>query len=47
MQSMTIKEIADACKGRIVGEESLARVRISGISIDSRKVGKGELFDPK
>jgi UDP-N-acetylmuramoyl-tripeptide--D-alanyl-D-alanine ligase len=44
MQSMTIKEIAQACGGSINGAPSFCDTLIHGIRIDSRKVESGDLF---
>ena len=40
---LTLQEIADACQGKIFGDESLS---IDGVSIDTRTLQKGDLFVP-
>jgi len=40
---LTLQEIADACQGKIFGDESLS---VDGVSIDTRTLQKGDLFVP-
>lgn len=44
MKEITLREVADACGGQLVGGDPDLRVR--GVEIDSRKVGTGFLFVP-
>lgn len=41
--TFSLQEIADVCRGEVIGDESL---NIHGISIDTRTLQKGELFVP-
>ncbi|MDR1539899.1 MAG: UDP-N-acetylmuramoyl-tripeptide--D-alanyl-D-alanine ligase [Clostridiales bacterium] len=43
MMDLTVKETAEAVKGRIKGEETLSK-RICGVSTDSREDSSGKLF---
>jgi len=44
MKGMTIENIAKACGGRIIGSDYDKTVEANNIDIDSRKVGKGDVF---
>lgn len=46
MPGMTLENIAAACEGTFVGDESLLKKEITGAVTDSRKVHNGELFIP-
>ena len=44
MKEMSLNQIARACKGTYIGEESKKSLEVSGVVIDSRKVEPGYLF---
>ena len=44
MKHMTLREIAQACKGAYFGSEEAMGKEVSGVVIDSRKVEKDSLF---
>ena len=44
MKHMSLAEIATACGGTYVGDDSLKTVEVNGVVIDSRKVEPGYLF---
>ena len=44
MHPISLKEIVTACGGRFIGDSSLQQHLINNIKIDSRQVGKGDLF---
>lgn len=44
MKNMSLQQIARACDGLYVGEESQKTLEVSGVVIDSRKVEPGNLF---
>lgn len=44
MKNITLGQIAQACKGRYVGPDNLLSQKISGVTIDSRKVKEGYVF---
>ena len=44
MQSLTVKEIAGACGGTIMGGVQLGSTKICAVRIDSRQISAGELF---
>ncbi len=46
MKKLTIKEIADACGGKFVGEQEILHSAVSGIETDSRNLKAGNLFIP-
>ncbi|MBR3024222.1 MAG: UDP-N-acetylmuramoyl-tripeptide--D-alanyl-D-alanine ligase [Oscillospiraceae bacterium] len=46
MRSMTLKEIASACGGRLVSSENANELTINDITIDSRTVKEGSLYIP-
>ncbi|MBE6853102.1 MAG: UDP-N-acetylmuramoyl-tripeptide--D-alanyl-D-alanine ligase [Ruminococcus sp.] len=46
MKSMTLREAADACKGRLFAPEGSEGLKITDISIDSRTIEKGFLYIP-
>lgn len=44
MKDFTLAEIAKACNGEYVGDESLKNTRITSVERDSRQVKNGSLF---
>lgn len=46
MKNMTLSNIANACNGKYYGPENKKETCVSGIAIDSRKVGENFLFIP-
>ncbi|MBR6925263.1 MAG: UDP-N-acetylmuramoyl-tripeptide--D-alanyl-D-alanine ligase, partial [Oscillospiraceae bacterium] len=46
MRSMTLKEIAAACGGRLISAENTEGLTINDITIDSRTVKEGSLYIP-
>ena len=46
MRSMTLKEIAAACGGRLVSSENANELTVNDITIDSRTVKEGSLYIP-
>lgn len=44
MKNMTLSNIAKACQGSYVGPEEKKNAKVNAISIDSRKIGEGDLF---
>ena len=46
MKNLTFANIAKACEGRYIGDETLLDTTITGAVIDSRQVKEGYLFIP-
>ena len=46
LKNMTLENIAKACNGEYVGDESLKNERITGVEKDSRLIEKGFLYVP-
>ena len=46
MKNLTFANIAKACEGRYIGDETLLDTTITGAAIDSRQVKEGYLFIP-
>lgn len=46
MRNLTFENIAKACEGKYIGDESLLQTQITGAVIDSRLVKEGYLFIP-
>ena len=46
MKNLTFANIAKACEGRYIGDETLLDTTITGAVIDSRQVREGYLFLP-
>ena len=46
MKAMSLREIAAACGGCYVGDESKLDLKVTGVAIDSRKIEEGYLFIP-
>ena len=46
MRNLTFENIAKACEGKYIGDESLLQTLITGAVIDSRLVKEGYLFIP-
>ena len=46
MKSISLKEIAEATNGRVIGTPGTEERKINSVSIDSRKCGEGTLFVP-
>ena len=46
MRSMTLKEIATACGGKLISTENAEELTINDITIDSRTVKEGSLYIP-
>lgn len=46
MKNLTFANIAKACEGRYIGDETLLDTTITGAVIDSRQVREGYLFIP-
>lgn len=44
MKNMTLGNIAKACQGTYTGDKEHLETEVAGISLDSRKIGKGWLF---
>ena len=44
MKNFTLAEIAKACNGEYVGDESLKNTKITSVERDSRQVKNGSLF---
>ena len=44
MKDFTLAEIAKACNGEYVGDESLKNTKITSVERDSRQVKNGSLF---
>lgn len=44
MKDFTLAEIAKACNGEYVGDESLKNIKITSVERDSRQIKDGSLF---
>ena len=47
MKNLTFANIAKACEGRYIGDETLLDTTITGAVIDSRQVREGYLYPDK
>lgn len=46
MKAMTLREIADACGGKLISPDNAENLTVTDITIDSRTAGEGSLYIP-